>query len=327
MPNAYPFPPTDEPLNTAIDALIAVREGVRQTLRVQPDKALQRVRMYAKRGRKRARVKEMLFVDKQAENQCSEYLLERLPGQVRVLGEESLWEDPDLDLANEQRLVAIVDMIDGSDLLERDMENWCSAAVFFAPKPPPRILFSLVHDSRERIYIGCEKGSFLMVGEWRSDRRGELRCEYRAPVKLAGPQRLPPGKCTMCFYAQNRAHFTTIPASFTKWLTGLPRSDQLRLYTLAGNPMMARLANGEKIHVVFEHRGQFPHDAVPGMHIALRAGAYACDLAGDRITEQYLAEMLRKPSGAELKYVLASTRRLALQVAQSLREAGGDASE
>jgi hypothetical protein len=92
----------------------------------------------------------------------------------------------------------------------------------------------------------------------------------------------------------------------------------LRFYNFGGNPMMARLANGENVHAVFENVGQFPHDAAPGAFIGLQAGAHLMSLSEKSISADDLAQSLMTPSGAELQYVLASTKEIASELARAL---------
>lgn len=51
---------------------------------------------------------------------------------IQVYGEES--DVPsDLDLSEKETVVALVDMLDGTDLMIRGLGNWCSAILFYAP--------------------------------------------------------------------------------------------------------------------------------------------------------------------------------------------------
>src|SRR4051812_43115633 len=64
--------------------------------------------------------KTLTSIDHRAEANFIENLTLRFGGdQIRVIGEESLYEG--LDLSNEQRICILVDMVDGTDLLERRM--------------------------------------------------------------------------------------------------------------------------------------------------------------------------------------------------------------
>jgi fructose-1,6-bisphosphatase/inositol monophosphatase family enzyme len=298
-------PTTQQFLDIAIGASVSTRKAVNDIFKIGRSRALEPVTIKGPRGAS----KDILYVDKEAENGCATYLGRHFGDDcLCVLGEETLWKDPDKDLSRESRIVAILDMVDGSDLLERELGNWCSAMVFFDPKTP-EILFSIVQDARDRIYFADQSGAYC-VGKGNS------------PQRLSGPQAVSSDAASVCFYAQKPKHLTTIPDGFFEWLRNIKtrnKESRLRIYTLAGNPMMAKLANGENIHVVFEHIGQHPHDAVPGLYIALRAGAHLLDFESRPITEAHLAQSLLKPSGAGLQYVLASTNELALEVAAALR--------
>lgn len=83
-----------------------------------------------------------------------------------------------------------------------------------------------------------------------------------------------------------------------------------RFYNLAGNPMMARLAEGT-VDVVLELDGQLPHDVVPGAYIAMKAGAVFGNIDGDKtFSEQELADFLLKPADQSIRYILAANKDL-----------------
>jgi fructose-1,6-bisphosphatase/inositol monophosphatase family enzyme len=328
-------PSTSEFFNAAVAALISVRKQVRDKLLIQPERALRKHTVPSRMVG--GKPKEVLAVDTEAEDLCDLFL--RAPSlglsdHLLVLGEETLWDLPDLDLSKqhvemegsnrkprvvdgpETKVVAILDMIDGSDLLERGLGNWCSAIVFFDPTThPPKILFSLVHDADDSVIYGADELEAFRI---KVGKRGKLD---RRPLR--SPKAVIFSDASICFYAQKTNPFNTIPEGFYKWLASNiavePNVDRLRIYTLAGNPMMCKLGDGEDIHTVFEHRGQFPHDAVPGVYIARRAGASLLDLEGNEITEQRLANSLLTPSVGKLKYVLASTHELATEIGAALK--------
>ena len=230
----------------------------------------------------------------------------------------------------EKRYTAILDMIDGSDLLERRLGNWCSALVLFDPRHP-KILFSLVQDSEGVIYGADENLTFLIAPETRAgDELPSLNVErrevLRTPPKVGEKRnKQQTAQIAVCFYNQKVGHFRSrTPFGLADWLQTLVPQEQerVRIYTLAGNPMMAKMANGENIHVVFEHIGQYAHDAVPGAYIALRAGAHMYDFDCNEITEEILARKLLTPS-SKLQYVIASTRELAIEIAAALKKGQG----
>jgi hypothetical protein len=344
MPETHYFPlnnPQRELLNAAIDAMQSVRGNVERA--IKSGRGLEHSTFRAADGT----LKEMLQVDKEAENSCAAFLLGMLgeEKELLVLGEETLWKLPaDLDLSRqsvkvrypddplviegaETRYTVILDMIDGSDLLERRLGNWCSAMVFFDPRVP-KILCSLVQDSGGVIYGAHETSTFLITPETkRGDNLEPLKgVEVREILKTdqIDRKKLPrthTDQIAVCFYNQNLKHFkSTTPLGLADWLQTLPKEEQerFRIYTLAGNPMMAKMAHRENIHVVFEHEGQYPHDVVPGAYIALKARAHLYDFHGVTITEAALAKSLLNPSGQKIKYVLASTQELAVDIACAL---------
>jgi hypothetical protein len=329
--------PSDRPhammLEVAVNALKSTRRKVRKLL--EHGTGLDRPSYTAPDGTE----KVMLQVDKVAEDECAA-IFRRAFGdtKIAVLGEEMLWKFKKLDLrthhieeygndrarlvpGSENRVTAILDMIDGSDLVERNFGNWCSAIIFFKPYPSPRILFSLVHNEDDTIYGADQEGTFILLPN--SSKGSPLQ-----PLK--GPQvrklvksslkDLPEetAQISVCFYGQKSGHFSRIPIGLLAWAESCSASERLRFYDLAGNPMMVRLAHSENIHVVFEHIGQYPHDAAPGAFIALKAGAHLVDFTGKQITENDLAMYLMAPSAAKLQYVLASTPELVDEFARAL---------
>lgn len=324
--------PHAELLEESVNALLAVRRHVHDLLKDRT--AFERASYTSSDGK----AKVMLQVDKEAENICARLLVKRFgEDNVRVLGEEALWKFKDLDLSTqhvegygdrvrvvaggETRLTAIVDMIDGSDLIERDFGNWCSALVFFLPSDHPQILFSLVHHADGSIYGADEMGAFLIPVGAQKDApliplKGpevrELDGAYKRTTLDSAVQ------IAICYYGQKHSHFATLPAELLEWAQNNAARDRLRFYNLGGNPMMCRLANGENVHAVFEHVGQFPHDAVPGAYIAMKAGAILAELSGQIFDADALASYLMMPSGARIRYALAGTEELAIELAMLL---------
>src|SRR5436190_18868834 len=84
------------------------------------------------------RDKEALFIDETAEwlfkTNLNDDYRSGLLGDVEVWGEESITNKE--DFTGRRGDFVLADMIDGSDLLERNLSNWCSAAVFFRPFNP-----------------------------------------------------------------------------------------------------------------------------------------------------------------------------------------------
>jgi hypothetical protein len=291
--------------------------------------------------------KEMLLADIVAEETCANLLVKLFKDEnIRVLGEETLWKFKGLDLSKERlegygskvrrvpipetRLTAIVDMVDGSDLAERGLANWCSALIMFRPEPVPRILFSMVQNSNGKVYGADQCGTFgifPVTPSLTEQKQYEFKepldqPEARSLVRSVADRDLPEetDQLAICFYGQKYDHFAAIPSRMNSWMKNNPARERIRIYNLAGNPMMVRLANGENIHAVFEHVGQHPHDAAPGAYIGIKSGASLVDFSGHEITEEKLARALLRPSSAKFQYVLASTRELAIELSEALRD-------
>jgi hypothetical protein len=330
------YVPLDRPnshfLQTAIKAMLYVRKRVHQML--DDGTGLEHANFRAPDGD----VKDMLVVDKVAENECARFLTKAYgESNIGVLGEETLWRLKALNLRTsrvdgygsraivigrpETRPTFLLDMIDGSDLIERGLGNWCSALIFMKPGIHPQILFSLVQNEDGTIYGADEMGAFVIPAG--NPRGGLLPVRGPDTVLLSKPANDKPkreeiAQIAICYYGQKVGHFATIPPELFAWANASECKKRLRFYNLAGNPMMARLANGESVHAVFEHIGQLPHDAAPGAYIALKAGAHLLNLSGVKIGADDLATSLMTPSGAQMQYVLASTLELADELAQAL---------
>ena len=256
--------------------------------------------------------KFVLKVDLFAEREGRDYLRDRFGDSIEIRGEES-----SLEHVPRERVAALLDMLDGSDLLERGLGNWCSAVVFFDPARR-RVIASMVGVPSRRIYYAREsqKGACSVLPKMSAHRR-----RINAPLHVTeGPKSL--REATVAFYGQKVRNFLSVwpgASRFSEWLNDLagdarerqltPEVPLFRIYNFGGNPMMLKLAEGH-IDAVFDVEGQLCHDVVPGAYIALKAGAVLKDLDNRDITEDYLAEKLENPS-AKLRYVLARNRPLA----------------
>ena len=101
------------------------------------------------------RNKPLLAVDLIAERNTAQNLRRRLQCyKLLAIGEVSL-RDQNLDLSNEKKLVVLMDMVDGTDLLERGLFNWCSAMVFYYPTSR-KILASFVGLPEDGVYFATD---------------------------------------------------------------------------------------------------------------------------------------------------------------------------
>jgi len=279
------------------------------------------------------RKKEALRVDEDAEFNFIYYLtggvntgLSDLFKDINVAGEESIIERD--NFTGREGVYALADMIDGTDLLERNLSNWCSAVVFFCPrrKEGNRIVAACVGVPSGKIYFAHEDrpGAFFKLPDEQTRPVGG-----RSTIKKLN-------QASLCFYGQK--------VSRLKQISDLPLLDHLatqpkpknkhvkknRIYTLAGIPMMMKLidrqdSDAANIDVVFDCFGQMPHDVVAGAYIARKQGATIINLDTQKeMTNAELERGLLRPGHEEskLRYVIASTRSLANELVPLLRREG-----
>jgi fructose-1,6-bisphosphatase/inositol monophosphatase family enzyme len=289
------------------DTIVKVRRLVRSSLERNADHALEPITIGA-------RSKPALRIDLTAEETGITELSRRLCDyQPRILGEESM-KDQDLDLTNEDRLVVLIDMVDGSDLLARGFGNWGSAIVFFYPSRR-EILAALVGLADGDIYFA-------------TDATGAMKYCHKSgpnPVPVRGPSTVEAIEdSAICFYGQKvsnfcaAAHDNRFAALLEKLQSTCPKELlRTRIWNLGGNPIMCRLIDGAGIDAVLEMSGQAPHDCVAGAYIAQKAGAVFSSVEGSATN---LNGILLRPADprSRIKYVLASTEELAFQLRAEL---------
>ena len=224
---------------------------------------------------------------------------------IDVYGEE----DPRLPTANftsSATTVLLVDMVDGSDLLMNGLGNWCSAVVAFSPLKKKILAVVVAHSNGDR-YCATQDSAFVEKPIERASR--EIR---RRKVDLAVNQNVKGmSGARVCCYGQKWKRVLSASHSFYSSL-----GDRGRFYNLAGNPMMALLAEG-KIDAVFDIGGQKAYNVVPGACIALKAGAVMSTPEGKMIEERDLYNQLLIPN-REMRYVLAATDDLRRELCDRL---------
>ncbi len=257
--------------------------------------------------------KSALQIDIEAEAEFDSYLSTYMPG-VRLFGEECKERiDPEFDLSTIDQVCVLVDMVDGTDLLERGLYNWCSSAVFFHPQLDPgcKILAAFIGvpgSLGPAVYFGIPD-SKPRVFEGTNPR------DVEGPSDLAGPE-----KASVCFYGQKaeRLQYTASQDVFKP----TKANGKMRIYNLAGMPMITKLIdkqvkNASTIDAVFELKGQSPHDVVPGAFLAMEAGCAVINLdTGHAVTKEELEISLMKPFSerSKLRYVIAATEDLAERI-------------
>jgi fructose-1,6-bisphosphatase/inositol monophosphatase family enzyme len=227
---------------------------------------------------------------------------------MEVLGEESL-RDPTLNLMGKEGVYALVDAIDGTDLLERGLGNWCTTGVFFRPNDieAKRILAAFVGLPTGEIYYATADDNNASV----------IRSEEDPPTGVSGSSGVTSVRdASVCFYGQKSERLL---ATTARPLFKAGGTNPFRVYNLAGIPMMMRLIDyrfktAHGIDSVFEIMGQKPHDVVPGAYIAMKGGAVVKDLSGRPLSEVDLENALLRPAvedeSEQLKYVIAATEQL-----------------
>lgn len=273
------------------------------------------------------RMKHALRVDLDSEDQFKQGLRMHF-ADIKVYGEETLkvtdqFQDVD-------GTICIVDPIDGTDLLERNLSNWCIAAVVIRPKNPRghRILTAAVGFPSGRIYYAREGLNGVEYKIPKGDGAGFITTRTTGPSSITKLN-----SASICFYGQKADHLEAVAQLpllkyLIEQLTQKNKRNQrnLRIYTLAGIPMMVKLIDHEvksaaNIDVVFDSLGQKPYDAVPGIYLAIKGGAKAFDLiTGREITPLDLEDAILHPAGGKMKYVVGATKPLCNEIAPLLRQ-------
>lgn len=144
-------------------------------------------------------------------------------------------------------------------------------------------------------------------------------------------------EASICFYGQKHKNFIALhktrllerierlleASDFNNVIERKGSENKFRIYNLGGIPMLCNLVNhstrvAKNIDAVVELKGQKAHDFVPGAFIAMKGGAYACDLMGKKMTFGHLEELLLRPAYGEQRYVVAATKELAEEIVASL---------
>ncbi|MBI3327308.1 MAG: hypothetical protein HYZ81_11480 [Nitrospinae bacterium] len=244
---------------------------------------------------------------------------------IRVIGEESLLKS--IDLAHEDRLTVLIDMIDGTDLLERNFSNWCSAIILFYP----------MTNTIEGAFVALPNDYLYFATRLSGAYKKRLTDTAESPaVPLRIPQRTTLlQNASICMYGQKSGNLLELISlqkreHFVNWLStistiertyresGATEAVGFRFYNLAGNPMMVKLAEGI-VDVVFELKGQHPHDMAPGAFIATKAGAILAKATGEPLDLPGISEALRRPSDSQLSYVLAANSNLLQEICSLLQ--------
>lgn len=291
--------------------IIRVHRFIRRSIAASPAGAFESYFFETSRG-----LKPLTVVDLFAERMFMDIIHTHFGSdRILVLGEESLRED--VDLTNEERTCVLIDMIDGTDLLRRGFSNWCSAVAVFSPRERRIEGAYVALPNRSLYYATADEPGARKVALSEASLKGA-----KGPQELPGPSAdADLSKATVCTYAQKPRNLQEVSRLLLRpqvqsWLQTATES---RFYSLAGNPMMIRVPEGT-VDLVFELRGQAPHDMIPGAFIATKAGAVLTGLDGSPLGEEELTRRLCRPAhaGARLTYLLAANAGLADEAAALL---------
>jgi hypothetical protein len=268
--------------------------------------------------------------------------------EVLVYGEESISSKTNVSdkVSDKDGLVALVDMVDGTDLLERNLSNWCSAAVFFYPNGPvgKRIAAACVGLPSGKIYFTHEKMEKEVRFE-KFDRHGHEQTISDTVGGKSSVTRLE--NASICFYGQKPASLMAMARTELFAYLAEKESDRKlkrkeaeesdsvlvdknkenRIYTLSGIPMMMKLIDRQvpiaaNIDAVIQLDGQHPHDAVPGLYIARHGDAFILNLKTEKeMTDEELEQGLTRPGHDDEKmtYIVASTPELCYEILPLLK--------
>ena len=294
----------------AIHACSLVMKRILTEVEDDPDVALETLRIGE-------RLKKALRIDASAEDNLKgavKQFRNNIFRRIQFYGEESL-KETSLDLSKLTRTCALMDAVDGTDLVERGLGNWCSDVIFFLPSEQPgrRIIASVVALPNGNIYYANrdQDGAFVI-------RNGNRK----KPLRLTAISKCRALKdASICFYGQKIKNLgVTLQTGLLKHFASLEertggKDVSARIYNLAGVPMMMRLIDpvsnaGRGIDAVFDAVGQQPHDVVPGAYIALKAGAVLKSLVDGPLELPELEAALMRPASQRLRYVLAGTEPL-----------------
>lgn len=294
--------------------------------------------------------KKLLAIDHVAEQEFSKAISDRLSDAIIVAGEESL-PKTGIDYSNSKSLHILCDMIDGTDLLVRGMSNWCSAFIAFEPASRQMLaahvyvvdrgvdlLYSAFAD-KEGAHLSAYRTYVFPLNdqEFVKFEREDLELEFVADDQLYSRSFYEPSSARrleeagIFSYGQKLKNFRPLSDFLLHESVAkrIQECEDLRIYNLAGNPALCRMVEG-KADLVFDLAGQAAHDVLPGAFIALKSGASMYVFEGEmpcearHIQSNDLIEFALRPCSQDtrLKYVVASSEKLALDFISLLQTAG-----
>lgn len=303
--------------------IYVVKRAVKEVIfsvRDDPDSALEKVLIGE---RKKPALRVDVIAEEFFKRELHKYKNRRFK-HIKVYGEENL-RDAKLDLSAQKETLALVDAIDGSDLLERGFWNWCTAAIFFNPSKPEkkRITAAIVGLPSGEVYYATSDNEEVFV----------RRVGEKVPTPVGGCTKVKSLKrASICFYGQKADNFLCVAqnrfGNKLRLLSAHAKKNRqklgIRIYNLAGIPMMMKLvdhrvATARGVDVIFDLKGQKPHDFVCGAFIAKKAGAVVKHLDGREVSFEEMESLLSRPGNGGIRYVIASTEALSKSLIDFIR--------
>lgn len=295
---------TRELVATAIEVVEDARERIHEALLdldARPDRAGSQFSKVMRED------KAALSIDIFAENMCRESFAAKFKKDVQFAGEETL---SSFEGWGPERYCVLVDMVDGTDLVEMNLGLWCSAIVIYDLEKRAVVGAVVGLPTGETYYADADRdGAWVRIGGEEYEVDGTSAVDDLRAARIA-------------YYGQKPKNFASLATNqgFIAKLEALASVDMgFRVYNFAGNPMMVKLCNRPKtligktitndIDAVFDILGQQLHDVVPGAFIAMKGGAHLTDLEGKAISYEALGEALHNPKNC-LSYILSATPEL-----------------
>lgn len=250
----------------------------------------------------------MLFIDKAAEKMLVNILNKIFSDsyEVAIYGEESLALAPPIETGNigrfspktqkKEKLMFLLDAVDGTDLYAKNLGNWCTAILVYTDKEK-KILGS---------FVGLPSGTVYFSTD---DIDGVAKKPIEGSI-AAIPNLDPRGNrhITISWYGQKANKFLSL-ARHKKFISFLRRQgpkSNFRILNIAGIPLMMRLIDGRvPVDVVVELYGQQPHDMIAGAYLVKKARGMLTDLNGKDLD---FARYLRDLKGEKIRYILATSK-------------------
>jgi fructose-1,6-bisphosphatase/inositol monophosphatase family enzyme len=307
--------------------VFAIRQTLRRIIREFEDDPNTAVRQTIDAETMKRAIDVDLIADREFATQFRHYDGGRYAG-VFVTGEERPGESGPVE--GPFGTYVLVDALDGSDLAERGLANWCSAVVFFDVAPSSaKIRAAVVGMPPNHVYFATDEDPRVRVYRNLPDLEGRVLAHLGlAAEEVTG---LPPERAladaSLYFYGQKVARLVEVARRPLLQGGRSIEFENLRIYNLGGIPMLVRMCDHQVkrargVDAVFELSGQRPYDVVPGLFFALKLGATVLDLSRPHPAPIAISDLelaLLHPQGVQLRYLAAAHERLANELFPILR--------